>query len=430
MINLAQVSSSIGSRFLAALAYRDYRTMWLATMSAGGAAWALIVARGWLVFTLSESSALVGVVTFAAMIPLLFVPPFAGYLADRIDRRKILAWVFAVQIGHGLALAVLAFTGEIEVWHLVVLSFLNGTVRAAQMSASQALIPNLVPPDKMQNAVALNSATQHASRLTGPLLIAPLMATAGTSWAFVLCTALYCISFVTVLRVRTVSTGVMEPHQSAVRQFFAGMEYVYHNPLILSVVVLVVLHCSLTMAFESLIPVLTRERLGMGGEGFAYVMIATGTGALVMVVTLAGVQKERARGRLLLWLGVISGISPLAFAAATSVPMALLAAAVMGGSQAGFMLITAVIIQSLVPDGIRGRVMSIYLLHIGGMMALFNLSNGVMADLFNAPLVLTVTGSVFVVVMAVSLLRAPLRRLYAEGLPVEAQARWNALTAV
>ena len=423
MINLTQVSRSTATRFLAALAYRDYRNMWLATMSAGAAAWALIVARGWLVFSLSGSSTWVGVVTFAAMIPLFFVSPFAGFLADRVDRRKILGWVIGIQIAHNLTLSVLALTGMIEVWHLVVLSLLNGTVRAIQISAAQALVPNLVAKDKLLNAVALNAATQHASRLVGPLLIAPLMATAGTGWAFVLCTALYGVSLAMVLRIRTVSTGVMEAEKGAFRNFIAGFSYLYHHSLLLSVALLAVLHCALTMAFESLIPTLSRDRLGMGDAGFAYIIMAVGAGALITVVILAGIQNERTRGQLLLWLGVSSGIGIVALAASPNPPTALLSAAVMGGSQAGFMTMTAVILQSLVPDGIRGRVMSIYLLHIGGMMALFNLVNGALADVFNAPVVLTVTGSAFVIVMAVSLLRAPLRSLYIVGLRTEAQAQ-------
>ncbi len=121
MNNLAQVGRSTGHRFLAALAYPDYRTMWMATMSAGAAAWALIVARGTLVFTLTDSSAWVGVVTFAAMSPMFFMPPLAGFMADRFDRRKILAAAFGVNLLHSLVLALLALTGSIQIWHMVAL---------------------------------------------------------------------------------------------------------------------------------------------------------------------------------------------------------------------------------------------------------------------------------------------------------------------
>ena len=417
MASIGQIGRNAGSRFLAALAYRDYRIMWLSTMSAGASAWALIVARGALVFSLTNSSALVGIVTFAAMSPQLIAPLLAGFLADRLDRRKLLAWTFDINIVLNLVLFALAVSGAIAVWHLVVLSFVNGLARATQMPAAQALVPNLVPKDKLLNAVALSTATMHASRLFGPLLIAPLLATVGAAWAFFLCAILYGISLTLVVQIRTASTGVIERDKDTMHNLLAGFSYVYNHPLLLSIVLLAVLHCSLTMAFESMIPVLAQAKLGVGQEGFAYIIMAVGAGALVTVVGLAGVQNERARGKLMLWLGLASGLGPVALAASTVLPSALASAVVMGAAQAGFMTLTHVIVQTIVPDAIRGRVSSIYTFHVGGMMALFNLVNGFMADMFNAPVILTVTGVTFLGVMVVSLLRAPLRSLYAEGLP-------------
>ena len=117
----------------------------MTTLSSSGAAWGLIVARGWLVYDLSESSVWVGVTTFAAMIPLFLVPPFAGFLADKFQRRRLLGYVFVLQLAHNAVLATLAITGFIEPWHLVVLAFFNGSARAAQMPISHACSPILFP---------------------------------------------------------------------------------------------------------------------------------------------------------------------------------------------------------------------------------------------------------------------------------------------
>ena len=132
-------------RLLPSLAYRDFRYLWMTTLSSSAAAWALIVARGWLVYDLSGSSVWVGVTTFAAMIPLFLVPPVAGFLADKFQRRRLLGYVFALQLAHNAILAALAMTGVIETWHLVVLAFFNGSARAAQMPISHSLLPNLIP---------------------------------------------------------------------------------------------------------------------------------------------------------------------------------------------------------------------------------------------------------------------------------------------
>lgn len=407
---------STATRFLAALAYRDYRTMWYATMSAGAAAWALIVARGALTYSLSESSALVGVVTFAALAPQFVVPFLAGYLADRFDRRRVLAGAFGVNVAQNLVLAVLAFQGSIEIWHIIALSLVNGVARSTQMPTAQSLVPNLVPHEKLLNAVALNSATMQASRLVGPLLIAPLLALVGIGWSFLVCGVLYLLSLLMTTRIRTPSTGVVDASKGTVANFLAGFSYVYSHPLLLSIVLLAVLHCALTMSFESMIPVLATSKLAAGREGFAYLMMGVGTGALVTVVLLAGIQNESVRGQLLLWLGIVSGLGPVALALSTNLPSAWSSAALMGGSQAGFMTLTHVLIQTIVPDAVRGRVSSIFTFHVGGMMAAFNLINGTLADVISAPAVLTATGTAFVVIMGLSLLRSNLRVLYVAGL--------------
>ena len=426
MADLAKLEHPWAERFLGALQHQDYRRLWTANVCAGAAHWALIVARGWLVLELSDSSAMVGLVTFSAMIPRVFVAPFAGLLADRMDRRSILAWTFGVSIGFNLILATLAISGVIQVWHLAVLSFVNGIFRGAQMPANSALLPNLVPREYLPNAVALNSGTQHVSRLLGPMLIAPLMLTVGSAWAFLFCTTFYALGLSQVLRIRISSRGVVRFEQGLVRNMAAGVVYVYHHPLLLSLFMLVALHCSLTMAFESMLPLLARDTLGMGGEGFTYIMMAVGSGALISVLSLAAVRSESVRGRLLMIMGVASGIAPLGLGLAPNLPLALLAAMGMGASQAGFMIIFHTIVQSIVPDSIRGRIAALRNMHISGLMAGFNLANGSLAEVYSPGWILGVSGAAFMVIMAFSFLLMPLRRLYAAGVPAVTAAQATA----
>ena len=410
------------SRYLDALSYRDYRTLWTANMSSGAAAWALIVARGWLAYQISDSSLLVGVVTFAAMIPRVLVTPFTGYLSDRFDRRTVLASMFAVNMVHNLVLAVLVLFGDIEAWQLIVLSLVNGSARAAQLPAGQALIPNLVPKHLLLNGIALNQATMQGSRLFGPAAIAPLLATTGVEGAFFLCTGFYVFSLVQALRLRTPSTGVVDKSRSLASNLMDGVVYVYKTPTLRAIMLLAVFHCSLTMSFESLLPVLSRQRLDAEGAGFSYLMMAVGAGALVSVFLLAGIRGEVTRGRIFLQVGVLSGLSPLILAASNGMPMALAGAGAMGASQAAFMTLTHTMIQSITPDGVRGRVAGVYSVHIGGMMAAANLINGGLADTINAPRLMAVGGIAFVVVMFVSWYWVTYRQIYTRGLPVAAHS--------
>lgn len=412
--------SEIASRYFSALSYRDYRAIWTANMSAAAASWALIVARGWLVYELSGSSLWVGVVTFAAMIPRMLVTPFTGYLSDRFNRRNVLAVMFTLNLAHNLVLGIIVLTGSVQIWHLVVLSLFNGSARAAQMPAAQALIPNLVPKHLLLNAIALNQATNQGSRLIGPAMIAPLLATTGVESAFFLCTGFYAISLIQVLRIRTVSKGAIDKSKKLVTNLTEGFRYVYKTPLMRAITIMALFHCGLTMSFESLLPVLSREQLNAEGAGFSYIMMAVGAGALVSAMTLAGIRKEATRGRLFLYMGLLSGVTPIILGLSFNMPMALAAAAGMGASQAGFMTITHTMIQSIVPDGIRGRVAGIYSMHIGGMMASVNLINGGLADYVNAPVLLAVGGVMFIVIMFLSLQRVTIRQIYARGLGQEA----------
>ena len=143
MSGIAETARLIGAHYLTALQHRDFRTLWTASLCAGAAHWALIVARGWLVFDLEGSSIWVGVVTFAAMFPRFFISPFAGLLADRFDRRTVLAGAFGLSIAHNVVLAGLALAGLSDVWYVVVLAVVDGSARAVMMPATGSLVPNL-----------------------------------------------------------------------------------------------------------------------------------------------------------------------------------------------------------------------------------------------------------------------------------------------
>ena len=402
----------VKNRFLISLSHVDYRKLWLANLSEGTAHWALIVARGWLVYELTGSSTLVGIVTFAAMIPRFLISPFAGLMADRLDRRSLLAWTFGINAAHNLVLTVLTLTEFIEIWHLVMLSSVNGSARATQMPASGSLLPNLVPRHHLINAIALNSATMHGTRLLGPLLIAPLLASIGPQGAFGLCTVLYLLGLAQVLLIRTPSSGIVQSDKSVWENLLVGLHYVYHHHLLLPLILLIVAHCALTMSFESLLPVLAKEKLGAEGAGFSYMMMSVGMGALIGVMGLTNVQSDRLRGRLLLVSGVMSGVAPIGLAVSPNLTLALMASACMGASQGSFMTLFTTIVQSVVPDSIRGRVTSINNLHIGGLMAAFNLINGSLADAVGAPVILATAALAFLVLMPLSFLNSNMRRLY------------------
>jgi MFS family permease len=372
------------------------------------------------------------------MFPRVVVTPISGYLSDRFDRRTVLASMFALNLLQNLVLAILAMSGAMQMWHLVVLSLINGSARAAQMPAGQALLPNLVPRPLLLNAVALNQATQQGARLVGPAAITPLLAWTGPEGAFVFCIGFYALSLALVFCIHTASTGQVDRRQGLLRNMAAGAVYMYQNSTLRAIVLLTLFHCGLTMSFESLLPVLSKDLFGSEGVGVSVLMMGVGTGALLTSIFLAGVRHAAARGRLFWLLGLMSGIAPCVLAIATTASMvvsighdqgvfigaslAMIGVFVMGASQSGYMTLTHTMIQTIAPDWVRGRIGGVYSIHIGGTMASVNLLNGALADSISAPLLLIVGGLAFVVMMLLSWQHITLRQLYTEGLQPEAAA--------
>ena len=402
-------------RFLLALQYQDYRNLWIATTFSASAAWALIIARGWLAFELTDGSLWVGVVTFAATGPRVFSTPIAGFLADRFDRQELLRWIFALNMGNNILLALLVMTGNAGPWTLTFLALTNGTLRAAQMTTATALIPNLVDKDHLMNAIALNQATQQGARMLGALAIIPLLGYLNIEAAFWLCSSFYFFGFLQVSRVKTRSTGVINKSQGFLSNLSEGFVYVYKRPTIMAMVLLVLAHCALTMSYESILPAISEDKLGAGSVGVSALIAGVGGGALLTSILLAGVRSESARGKLFLFFAFTSGLGPMLLAWSDSSALSIFATAVMGANQAGFMTISHTIIQSLTEDHVRGRVAGVYSVHVGGSMAVTNLANAAFADIFSASAVLVFGGLIFVVVVFVSLGSGSLRKLYFPG---------------
>jgi|TARA_B110000196_G_scaffold316457_1_gene327834 MFS family permease len=404
--------STTRDRFLLALQYQDYRNLWIATTFSASAAWALIIARGWLAFEITDGSLWVGIVTFAAIVPRVFSTPISGFLADKFDRQTLLRWIFALNMVNNVALAVLVMSGNAGPWMLTIMALINGTLRASQMTTASALIPNLVSKEHLMNAIALNQATQQGARMVGALAIVPLLGFVNIESAFWLCSGFYLLGFFQVSKVKTRSTGVINKSQSFLANLFEGFVYVYQRPLIMSMVLLVLAHCALTMSYESLLPAISEEKLGAGSVGASYLIAGIGGGALLASIFMAGVRSQSMRGKLFIIFAFSSGLGPLLLALSDSPTLSIAATVIMGINQAGFMTISHTIIQSLTEDHVRGRVSGVYSVHVGGSMAVTNLANAAIADVFNASAVLVVGGLIFVVIVFFSLGSGSLRKLY------------------
>ena len=418
-------------RFLAALIFRDFRFLAIASLASGSGAWALIVARGAWVFSIPELHATwglwVGLITFAAMSPRFFATPFIGYLADKVTRKTLLQWVYALQLAQASVMALLVMLGVDNPWYVVALAVINGTLRATQQTAAQSLTPNLVDRERLPNAVALNEAMQQGSRAVGPAIllavsvlvgsgaifqsggasfsIQNLVLTIGTSAVvFWSCAVFYLVALVAALSIRTVSSGVIDRNRSFWSNTAAGFVYSYTTPLIFGIILMALAHCVLVMSFESMLPPLALEKLSADGVTFDQndvyaLMTALGIGALLSSVFVGGIVSHLTRGRVFLLLGFTSSLTPIGLGLSSQTGLSVIAAVLMGLGTSGFMTITHTVIHSVVPDEIRGRVASVYSMHVGGSMAFANLLYGALADFWQAGMIMAVSGAAFTLVV-------------------------------
>lgn len=408
-------------RSFPATRHRDFRALWGGSACSSVSLWTLLLGNAWIVYHLSNSSFWVGVSTFASMSPYLLAP-FGGVIADRLERRYL---VRATRVGAFLttsSLFLLAFTGVIEVWMVVGIALLQGLVRAVEIPSDQALLANVVPIEDLGNAVALTSMTQQGSRAAGPLLAGPLLATIGVEGAYGVAAIFALLAFTSMSRVRTSSRGGVVSLKRVFAELGEGLAYVRATGPVLAVFLIVVAHCSLTMSFDAMLPGFAETELHSPSSGFTLMTLGVGLGALTGTFVLSMLPIFR-RGRLFLLTGIASGLAPVLMGLSMALGPAVASTLLMGASQAMFMALSAILLQEVVPDAVRGRVMSLYLMGAGGIMAIANLGFGTLADRWGAPVLFWAPGLSFVLIIAASGLLGPhLPRLYRTGRIVAAPA--------
>ena len=397
----------------------DYRRLFFNGFFTTGSRWAQVLARGWLVHELSGgSSAAVGLVTFASFLPFILVGPVAGVMADRIDRRRLLIWATLFGIASAVALTLLTVTGVVQVWYVVVLAFLSGSAQAATVPARQSLVANVVPKEQLMNAVAMAGISQHGSRVIGPLFGGALLTTLGAGSVFALSVVLLAIGLVEVLRMRyrmeaqpelsavTQARPVKFSMVGAVESVWTGLmeagRYVRRDRRLMTIISLVGAHCSLTMAFDSMMPRLA-EDVGGGNALYSAALIGLGVGAISGTLVVSQLHAERTKGIALTVFAIGSGLAMVVLGTAIVPAMVVIGAVLAGSMQGGYMTVSASLIQEIVADRLRGRVMSLYLMIAAGLMAFVNLGFGRAADSIDSRYLFVGPGLVWVAIFLVSM---------------------------
>ena len=367
-----------------AFGHRNYRLFFVGQAVSLVGTWMQQVAQGWLVLTLSGDPFWLGVVASAQFLPVMVFGLFAGVLADVLPKRQTLIAVQAVMMVLAVILTVLTATGIVEIWMIIVLAILLGCANAVDMPVRQAFAIEMVGPRDVGNAVAINSAMFNGARVVGPAMAGLTIGAFGMAPAF----AINALSFLAVIvglsamRDDELHRPRLVPRPRSVAAVMdnlrEGLAFVRHTPIVLLAVTTVGLVATFGMNFQVVIPPLAQDALGSDASGYGFLMTASGIGALTAAVALVVAGKPRP---IRITLGaIVLGIASIALASTTWFPLSLLLMAPIGAGGIVMAATANATIQLAVPDGLRGRVMSVYTTVFSASMPVGGLLMGVIAS--------------------------------------------------
>ncbi|HEY5766175.1 MAG TPA: MFS transporter [Candidatus Deferrimicrobiaceae bacterium] len=402
-----------------ALRHRNFRLWFFGQLVSLVGTWMQVIAQNWLVYQLTGSAWDLGLVNFVGAIPLVPLTLYAGAIADRFSKRRVIFLMQAAMMGLAFVLSFLCWTGTVRLWHVLLLAFLLGAAQAIDTPARQAFVVELVGKEHLANAIALNSGTFHAARVAGPAAAGLLVAWAGIPWAFFL----NGVSFLAVLG------SLFRMDASLIRRtpfdgkdgndLWGGVRHILSHRTEGGIVLLISLSALLAMPYHVLVPIYAKEILGKSAEAYGVLMTAAGVGAVLGSLVAASGRTTRRPGTLLLAGSLSFPLILLAFSVSRSYPLSV---ALLGAVGFVFVLQNAPAnshLQTLVPDHLRGRVMAIYVSLFLGMLRLGSLFLGWLAFVTSAPVALAVAGGASLAAgLAVHGMFPEIRRTDREFLPV------------
>ena len=343
------------------------------------------VAQSWLVYRLTGSSLLLGAVGFASQIPVFLVAPLGGIVADRHNRQRVVIGTQAASMLLASALAALTLTGIVQVWHIFVLASLLGVVNAFDIPVRQSFLVDMVGKEDLMNAIALNSSMFNGARIIGPAIAGILVARIGEGWCFFANAASY-IAVIIGLLMMQVRPHSFRPSGSPLAHIIEGFRFVRRTGPIRAILLLLGLVSLVAMPYTVLMPVFADKILHGGARGLGILMGATGVGALLGALTLATRTGVSGLGRWVAFSCGGFGLGLVLFSLSRSFWLSSALLLPVGFCMMLQMSSSNTLIQAMVPDHLRGRVMSVYSMMFMGMAPFGALLGGALADRLGAPL--------------------------------------------
>jgi MFS family permease len=378
-----------------ALRSRNYRLFFVGQGISLIGSWMTQIASIWLVYHLSQSALLLGIVGFSGQISTFILIPFAGVLIDRWNRRQVLVITQICAMLQSLALAVLALTGVINIWHIIILSFCQGAITAFDAPARQAFVPEMVEnKEHLANAIAINSSMFNGARLIGPAIGGLLIASVGPGYCFLIDGLSYIAVIAGLLAMNVKRRKLAVITTNPLERLQEGFAYAFGFPPIRSILLLLALVTFAGMPYTILAPIFATQILHGGPETLGFLMAASGVGALSGAIYLSTRKSVLGLGKLIAISPAIMGLGLIGFAASRQLWFSLIMMLVIGVSFILMITSANTFLQTIVEDDKRARVMSIYAMAFFGVTPFGNLIAGGLAHYIGAPNTLMIGGTI------------------------------------
>ena len=365
---------------MGALRHKDFLLYLIGLLISTVGTWMQGTALGWLVLQLTGSKMYLGIVGAASTIPVLLFTLHAGVIADRFNKRKL---VILTQVLAGVQASVLAFldlTHVIRIWHILVLSVFLGMINALDAPARQSMTVELTGKDDLMNGVALNSSAFNGARILGPAIAGVIVAIKGTGMCFLINAVSFIAVIFMLLVIHPVPVVGSDSDDSMASQIREGVSYAFHHDLIRDLVMMTAVFSIFVMQFTTQMPAIAKEMLHVGAKGYGMMMSATGVGALIAALLVAGIGHKFRQGKIVL-VGVI--VTPIALIALSISHIYLLSIVFLiftGWGMMQFLAVSNSIIQIASPDALRGRLLSVRTLVFMGFAPIGSLLVGALAE--------------------------------------------------
>ena len=412
------VSPSAGPRWrqaLGSLRYSDYRLVWMTSILSSGARWIQQVSLGWLAFDLTGSPVLLGSIIFVYQAPSIVLSPLVGVLVDRVDRRQLLIISQLAMAVMAVLLAVDIALGYVETWHLYIFAAISGVESTIIHVVRQALIPSVVPREALMNAIALNSAALTSTRIFGPALAGLLIVALGVEGNFilqaVLLTGVALAAFPLRIRPPERESGEHAGGGGLWQEIAVGLRFIWGISTLRVLFIVQFIMMFIAMPFSNFLPVWAADVLALDADGLGILYSAAGIGALIGTMSLATAGNIQRKGLLLFAVSVGMALALLGLGASSVLPASLVFLALLGAMQSVFFAVNMTLVQSRIPDGLQGRVMSIY--NVGhSMIAMGTLTMGFIVAALDVQTVVAGMGMIVIALVVVCFVSVPsLRRL-------------------